>query len=172
MATLIIAPEEVSKNTQLKGNIDSDRINPHILSVQDLYLGYILGNKLLAKLLDIIASGTMNDAANEKYKTLWNQYVRPFMWHMVAFKVVEFISFTVGESGVQQKAQDQGVPATGGDRASIMASYRTNAQGYQNLLVDYLCSNSQDYPEFIEYQGQGKQKPILGYDNFTGWETY
>lgn len=168
---LLISTADVIKYTALKGNIDSDQINPHIITVQDLTLAYILGDSLMQKLIGLIESKTIDDVGNVMYKTLLEKYVRPFLCHAVCQKTLEFLGYTLGSGGISTRTQEQGVPAQGAEYSAIYGSARSQAQQYQRILVDWLCANGSKINEYNE-SNNGKQSKEIGYDSFTGWETY
>lgn len=172
MATvLLIKPSDVTKNTSLSGNVDPDTINPHILTVQDLELAYVIGFKLMEKIMTLVEDQKINDPGNEVYKTLLEGYIQPYLWHRVGQRTLSYIRYRIGSSGVNQRTSEQGVPAQNTDFSTLYNVLRSDANGYQRLLIDYLCANSSKYPEYQDYQN-GKQSREIDDRPFSGWETY
>ena len=67
---LLINRADIMRLTGINGNIDLDKILPHVKTAQDIHLQTIIGTNLLDKLKQLVTDGELDDPANEDYKTL------------------------------------------------------------------------------------------------------
>ena len=72
---LFISEERLKDSTTIGLNVDTSLLSPYIKQAQKLQIETRIGTKLSDKLKDLIIAGTVNDAGNEAYATLLNDYI-------------------------------------------------------------------------------------------------
>ena len=72
---LFISEERLKDSTTIGLNVDPALLLPYIKQAQKLYVETRLGTDLNQKLKDLIVAGTVNNAGNEAYATLLNDYI-------------------------------------------------------------------------------------------------
>ena len=73
MATaLFLNRTDLIRNSNMDGNIDTDKILPFIKLSQELEIKNITGTALYDKISSLITSGDIDLSENAKYKTLLN----------------------------------------------------------------------------------------------------
>ena len=72
---LFISEERLKDSTTIGLNVSPDLLLPYIKQAQKLYVETKLGTDLNQKLKDLITAGTVNNAGNEAYATLLNDYI-------------------------------------------------------------------------------------------------
>lgn len=150
---LLINRDDLLRYTSVNGNIDTDKILPHIKTAQDLQLEPILGTKLMEKCKDIVSGGDLDQPIYADYKTLIITYCTPML---VFFALVDFLPFhqyTIAGGGVMRHDPENALTAELSELNRIISEARNNAESYAQRLNDYLCSNTNLFPEYYENQG-------------------
>jgi len=145
---LLINRDDIMTLTGTGGNVDTDRLLPHIKTAQDMHLQPVIGTQLYEKLLTIVGDGTWDNAGNELYATLINSYITPFL---VYFTMVDFLPFQlyqIENAGVFRKTSDNAITAETEDMQMLVNAFRSKAEFHNRRLNEYLCSNSTSYPEY------------------------
>jgi hypothetical protein len=170
MKTLLVTPESVIKYTPLRAGIDNDVINPKIEVTQDLTLAYVIGYPLMKK-LQVVVDDPSEDNPDERYTTLLNDYVAPYLRWATAYNLLPDIAYSLSSGGAQLPESNQGQNIFDGQMAIVKQNILSNASGYKKLLLDYLCDKSSIYPEYATDE-QGKQNRSDSGKPFHGIEFY
>ena len=72
---LFISEERLKASTTIGLNVDPALLLPYVKQSQKLYVETKLGTDLNDKLKTLIIAGTVNNAGNEAYATLLNDYI-------------------------------------------------------------------------------------------------
>ena len=165
----IITADVVRDITPIRGSVSADFINPCIIRAQDLKMSYVVGYKLLARLISVANGGA--DTVDGRYQALIDEFVRPYLAWETAFYLLPDVAIKIGASGVQEGTSAQGNPIFEGTMALIRQNILNASGGYKKLLKDHLCIDSSKYPEYQEYE-MGRQsktdtgKPFYGVENY------
>ena len=154
--------------TPLSGNVDEDKILPHVLTSQDIHLQPIIGTKLMQKLKDLITAGTIGDAGNEAYETLLYTYVTPTLVYYVMWDFIPFMQYEIANGGVFQHNSENSATPTFEEVDSIIQRFKDKAGFYGSRMTDYLCDNNSSFPELNE-STSGAELNDEGQDAFKGW---
>lgn len=142
---LLITNKDLLTYTSLSGNIDTTKITQYIGIAQDIHIQSDLGTDLLEKIqADIISSG----APSGDYLTLVNSWVKPALIHWTAVEMLPMLSVTVGNGGIFQHTPENGNPIPKDEVDSLVAKEEKYAKYYSERLRDYLCNNSELFPEY------------------------
>jgi len=160
---LLIKAEDVLRYSNLSANVDSDKFVQYISISQDMHIQRLLGTDLLEKIQADIIAGTL--AGN--YLSLVTDWVKPALIH---WSLVEFLpmgSVTIGNGGIYRHQPENATALDKSDVDSLVSQERDFAVYYSNRLVDYLCSNSNLFPEYSS-NTNSDVNPATD-NNFCGW---
>lgn len=164
--TLLTTSKEIRDFTALKGAVDSDYIEPAIITAQDLGLAYVLGYKLMTKLQTEVQSGSVSSP----YDDLLETYVKPYLQHLAAAEVIDSLRIDLNNQGILEKNSNQGTSVQVNEYNSIKANLMRLSDSYKQLLIKHLCRYGNRYPEYYQDQ-DGRQQPsstqqYYGIDNW------
>jgi len=170
MATevLLINRADIMRLTGLNGNIDEDKILPHVLTSQDIHIQPIIGTKLLQKCKDLIEAGTIGDAGNEAYETLVYTYITPVLVYFVMWDFLPFMQYEIANGGIfQHNSENSSTPGVD-EVDKLIQKFKDKADFYGRRLTDYLCDNQSSFAELSE-STSGAEMNDEGLDLFHGW---
>ena len=141
--TYFITIEEL-KQTTFNTNLDNEYIAPALEEAQSIYLREIIGDLLYNSITNKIDSETLSD----KYLTLVNQYIKPYLTYKVQSVIVIPLNNKTRNAGIINQ-YDQGFnTSTMKDTAYLADHYNSRAEFYANRLTTYLQKNAADFPEY------------------------
>ena len=80
----------VKKKSIISGSVDPDKMIQFIETAQDMHIQNYMGTALYKKVQSLIVADTIQDVANQKYKLLLDDYIKPMLaW----FTQAEYIPF-------------------------------------------------------------------------------
>ena len=170
MKTRLIESNEVTNYTPVRSGVDTDVINANIETTQDLTLAYVIGYNLMKRLQDLV-EGTVPDNADDRYQSLLDNFVAPYLRWATAYTMLPEIAISIGSGGVQNPDSNQGTSVFDGQMAIVKQNILSKSQGYKALLLDHLCDKSNLYPEYQTYE-QGRQNKTDNGKNFHGIQFY
>lgn len=141
---LFINDVYIKKYTQVNGAVDSNILYPSVYLAQDKYLLPYLGTNLYEKLKTDISNNTLSG----NYLTLVDDYVRRVVlwWSMV--EVLPFLTYKLDNGTLVQRTSEDAQPVPDRVFKDMVDRAANNAEHYTGLLVDYLCMNSNLFPEY------------------------
>ena len=148
MKVLFIDVNAVKKKSIIDGNLDTDKIIWAIEQAQEIHVHNYLGTKLYEKLQDLIADDTINDAGNEKYKTLVTDYIQNMLIWFTQVEFLPFANFKLTNGGVFKHESEADTQADTDDIAYLVKNCSNKAEYYAKRFVDFMCFNSSNYPEY------------------------
>lgn len=150
---LLISFEDILHYTAISGNIDVNKIQPHILNSQILYLEPLLGSSLYDKVIDLVDTGNITGSSYSAYQTLLDVYITPSL----AFHTVELYiplnAFQVADGGVQQYQSTNAQTSVLSDIDRLAGKYKVIGSNYDTKLATYLCKNANLFPEYENNTG-------------------
>lgn len=165
---LLITPNELKKNSNIHGNVDDDKLRQYIRVAQETQIQNYLGTALYNKLQVLLIGDTMDDVGNELYKTLWTSWVKPALVWYAQEAFLPFAMFQITNGGVFKHRSDTGDPITLEELRSMLDKARSNAEFYTTRLVDFLCDNQNDIPEYYTRDNDSDMWPDRD-TNYSGW---
>lgn len=149
MATkLFISPAQVKQTTILGGNIDVDKFNFCIDSVQITVIEPLLGTELYDKIVtDFTADNLTGD-----YLTLFNEFVFPITKHESTAQYLNIAQYSVTNGGVFKHAPESSEVVDVQEVKSLSDVYHNNAQMYILRFNKWICKNT--ITEYKTYQDQ------------------
>lgn len=154
--TLLVTPKEVKAQTQLSGNIDSEKLEIPIKITQDLKIRTILGASLYTKIDTLFVAGT-RAITLEPYKTLFYDHIKTTLILYVAAKYTLQTPLEVSNGGSNTYSPNNGSSAARADVLAQAKNIENDAETYAALMVKYLKANSSEFPEYTEIiEGEAK----------------
>ena len=144
METVILLKEnELTKNTLLGGNIDTDLYIPCIKDAQIIRLEEILGETLYDK----ICLDFENDDLSGLYETLHSKYIVPFL---IAAASVEYLligAYKVSNNGIFKAQPVNTVAIEKNEVDYLVNNMRLKSEMYQDRMTRWLMLNQ--LPEWV-----------------------
>jgi|TARA_R100001530_G_scaffold83509_1_gene58252 hypothetical protein len=165
---LLINRADIMRITGLSGNIDEDKILPHVMTAQDIHLQPIIGTNLMQKVKDLIEDDELDDAGNEYYATLENTYITPTLVYLVMWDFLPFLQYEISNGGINQHTTENGISASEENMNMLIKKFKDKAEFYGNRMSDYICDNSSEFPE-ISAAITGGELNSEGQQNMGGW---
>lgn len=160
---LFVTTTDIAKFTSLNGNLDPDKFTDKMKVAQDIHIQSILGTKLFNKINDGIVAGTLV----APYTTLLTSYIKPMVIHYTMVEYLPFASYTFANKGVYKHGSENGETISKEEMDSLIEKERSLAQHYNERFVDYICFNSNLFPEY-NTNSNGDMFPDKDV-NLSGW---
>ena len=145
MATaLFISRTDLVKSSILDGNVDTDKFIPYIKIAQEIHIQNYLGTELYDKIsADILASSLTGN-----YLTLVTKYVQPMLIHWAMVSYLPFAAYQIKNGGVFKHVSENAESVSKSEVDFLVQKERDLAEYYTRRFVDYMCSNSNLFPEY------------------------
>ena len=141
---LLISRSDIVKFTSMNGSVDTDKFIQWIKVAQDTHIQNYLGTDLLEKIQADIIAGSLTG----NYLTLLTKYVKPMLIHFAMMEYLNFAAFSISNKGVYKHQAENSVSATMEEINELVASENKIAEHYAQRFVDYICNNSNLFPEY------------------------
>lgn len=147
--TLLVTPKEVTAQSQLGGNIDSEKLRIPIRTSQDLKIRPILGGALYNKIESLFIAGS-GVITLEPYKTLHEDYLKGALILYTASKFKLQTPTDTDNGGSTNYEPDNGRSSGRKDIVAQAQLIENDAEAYAHIMVEYLRANSSIFPEYSE----------------------
>ena len=149
--TLFISRDDLLRYTSIGGNVDTDKIIPHIKIAQDTQILPILGTKLYNKIEDIVEAGTSSGV----YYDLLIDFIQPCTIHYATAEFLTFHAYDISNGGIFRHNGDQASTPSLEEVQHLVQKARDNGDNYRARLVDHFGYYPNRYPELNENQQDG-----------------
>lgn len=161
--TYLITTQEVKENTVLGGNVDGDKLRPIIYDTQIMVLENILGTKLYDKIVTDFNADTLAG----DYLELFNNYIKPILWHSVHADYLRTGNVLAQNAGIFEHQPEDGNVA---DLERIKYSSK-QAQSKADVYIDrcerWLCDKN--LTEYIGSQDNDYDQDPIETHTQSGW---
>lgn len=147
---LFANPEYLKRTTNIGGTVDDAYIAPAMMLAQDQYVQAYLGTDLYEKLKSDISGGTL--AGN--YEILMDKHVRKVTAWWTCVELIPNLTIQVDNAGLVQRTPSNASPVTTSQMSFEMQRCRNAAQFYTQRMYQYLCNNSNLFPEYSTNDSQ------------------
>jgi len=146
---LFINADYIKRYTNLNNSVQDDVMKPSILLAQDKYVQQYLGTDLYDYLLAQIQAGTLAD----DYLSLVDNHVLKvaLWWTMV--ELLPNLQSKVDNGSIVNRTSDNSQPASGQEVYGLSNQARDNAQFYTERMVDFICDNTDLFPQYSTNSG-------------------
>jgi hypothetical protein len=163
---LFITRDDLVKRTPFGGNIQPEKLIPHVKTAQDKHMLPILGTVLFEYLQQQIAANTVSGV----YVTLLDDYIKDCLVHYTAVEALPFLSYTFANSGIVRNVGETSNAPTKVEIDFLLDKELQSAQFYAQRLRDYLISNTTQIPQYYQATGDSREVyPNRGVQYNTGW---
>ena len=167
MKAIFITTSDIKRYSILDGNVDNDKFSQFIEIAQDIHVQTYLGTDLYEKIQQLIINNTIGNVGNENYKLLLETYVKPMQIHWTVVEFMPYLAYTISNGGVYKHSAETSETASLDEVRLLMEKSRNTAQFYTERLIEYLCNNSIDFPEYST-NSNGDMYPTKK-SHYTGW---
>ena len=145
---LFISEQKLIDSTSAYGSIDSSLLLPFVRQAQRLYCETKLGTKLTQKLKDLIVAGTVNDAGNEYYKELLNDYIGDYLPNMSLYMAIPFLRFRIEAGNIYSKTSETGNALTNDEAQHLRSEILNTGEYFIERMIDFIKNNISRFPEY------------------------
>ena len=164
MATaLLVTTDDLKNNTIIDGNVDTAKFIQFMRIAQEVHIQNYLGTSLYRAIQAKIIAGTLTG----DYLGLVNNYLKDMVIYFAMVDYVPFSAFQISNGGVFKHRSENSDTATKEEIDSLTEKYRQFAQFFTRRFLDYICDNSNLFPEYNS-STQSDMYPSTDAD-FTGW---
>ena len=150
---LFISEERLKDSTTIGLNVSVDLLSPYIKQAQKLHCETKLGSRLTQKLKDLIVAGTVNDAGNEAYATLLNDYISEVLPSYCLWMAVPFLRYKIENGNIYAKTSETGNALSTEEAQQLRNEVLNTAEYYMERMVDYIRNNTASFPEYSTNTG-------------------
>ena len=150
---LFISEERLKDSTAINLNVDVDILLPFVREAQKIYVETALGTDLNQKLKDLITAGTVNNAGNEAYATLLNDYIGDMLPSYSLYHAFNYLRHKVENGNIFSKTSETGNALSTEEAQSFREEIFNTASYYRERLIDYICNNTSSFPEYSTNTG-------------------
>jgi len=158
----------LKQSTALNSNVDDKIIIEAIQTASDLYIMPVLGSTLYKQIEAQISGGTIGADANNYL--LLTKFLRPMLAASTMIHLLPFIEFQFKNKSIVSQKSDFSEPAARQDVEWIIEKYREKAAFYAQRTSQFLVSNTDLYPNYLNPQlGQNGNGADLYYPNRSSY---
>ena len=150
---LFISEEKLKDATTIGLNVDPSYLRPYIISAQKLYVETKLGTDLNQKLKDLIIAGTVNDAGNEAYATLLNDYIGEMLPGFALYMAIPFLRFKIEDGNIYSKTSETGTALSTEEAQHLRSEVLNTSEYYMERMIEYITNNTASFPEYSTNTG-------------------
>ena len=150
---LFISEERLKDSTTVGLNVSSELILPYIKQAQKLYVETKVGTDLNQKLKDLIVAGTVNDAGNEAYATLLNDYIGEMLPSFALYMALPFLRFKIENGNIYSKTSENGTALSTEEAQHLRNEVLNTGEYYMERMIDYIRNNTSSFPEYSTNTG-------------------
>lgn len=167
MKAIFITPRDIKRYSVLSGNVDTDKFIQFVEIAQDIHVQNYLGTDLYNKIQSLILNGTISDAANEKYKTLLETYIKPMTIYWSLVEYMPNAAYTFSNQGVYKHSSENSETVSKDEIDFLIEKQRSIADNYTRRFIDFMCFNSAKFPEYTSNSNEDIYPDKES--NFGGW---
>ena len=148
MKALFITIQDLKAKSIISGSTDADKLIHFIEVAQDIHIQNYLGGNLYDKLQALIISGDIDLPANSDYKSLRDVYIKPMLIWFTQAEYFPFSMFKIDNGGISKHRVEDSDSVNYSDVDRMMSKINDRAEFYTKRFLDYICFNSNKYPEY------------------------
>lgn len=152
-----ITEDDVRNNLPVEYSLLSGNILPAITQAQQINARDLCGDLLYNAINQKITDGSITGATNSDYKFLLDEYLVPVVLYWTGVYVLINNLAKIQNRGLQVENSEF---SSGGDLAvyrELKSEFRELADYYTERAKDWIYFNSNLFPEFSYYAGNGEQ---------------
>ena len=139
-----VSVDYVKEHTAMEENVDTSKVSPFIVKVQDTHLQQILGSYFYQHLMDAVVNNTLT--TNED--NLIKNYIQRMVSEWVFYEVFPFLNYKATNKAISKQNSDNSVPSELNEIKFMRSAIRDMAEFYNERLVSQLINNGNLYPQY------------------------
>lgn len=147
--------------TPISSNVDIDFIWPHLLSFQNLHIQDILGSKLYNTLQTKVYNAT---ALNSYEQALLELCRMALVWGTVQ-QMLPFLAIQIRNKGVMENNAENATNTSLENLKYLRHEAQKLFEFYGQRIVDYLCDNGNQFPDYTNPDNPIFPNPNSTYDS-------
>ena len=163
---LFITVKDLKDKSIIVGTTDADKLIHYIEVAQDIHIHQYLGTSLYEKLQALVISGDIDLVANADYKSLRDDYIKPMLIWFTQVEYLPFAMFKIDNGGISKHRGENDEFVDYADIDRMTSKVRARAEFYTTRFTDYICNNSQLFPEYLNNQN-GDLRPDRDSNSFS-----
>ena len=149
MNNVLLISENVLKSYSYIGeNVQANELRYAILASQNIEIRESLGDRLYAKILNLVDTDTINLVANIEYKRLLDEYIQPALISYSIFRALDNFIAKFLSIGLVSNSSEQGQPIEYKTFLMLKNNVKDDADYNNNTLRRYLVFHTNLYPEY------------------------
>lgn len=161
MAEVLFISEEKLTSYAIAGNVDSTHILAHLKDAQRIFIESALGTDLYKKLQDDIIGGSLTG----NYKILVDDYIQDVLVHYATLQAIPHLAYKIENGNIYSKTSESGNALSVEELGDLKASIKNTAEWYRARMIDYLCYNTDLFPEYSTNEGNELKPSKTAYTN-------
>jgi len=158
---LIVSEKYIKNNTVIDENVDMKLLLPTIWMAQERHVQEVVGGSLYKKLqADIVASTLTGN-----YLTLVDDYIAPALLWWVMYESDITLLYKYRNKNISKKDSENATPVDFSEHRYLRNNNKDYAEWWTERLIDYLCENSNDFPEYSDSTGDELQPRSTKYSS-------
>lgn len=159
--TALLDAKYIKEHSIVYSNVEDKFITPAILRCQNFYIKDVLGAKLFNTVINeyranMVSGTTISTRINELCET----FILPTLMYYVIYDTVDDFSLKITAQGIlKPKTIDAGDAPDMSELDKFKKRQLEKAEYYVSQMVDFLCLNSPDYPEFLQSDADDSTTP-------------
>jgi hypothetical protein len=146
MATIqevkLISKKTLMKFTQINDSLDENLISAATYVAQDMHLEQYLGTSLINRLKDDV-----NDWSGI-YDVLMSDYIPKVLSWWTLYHLYPMMYIKHDNGGLYKRTAEDVETITDTEMSNLKNEAKSKAESYTQRLIDFLCANSGDIPEY------------------------
>tara|TARA_R110000744_G_scaffold41603_4_gene94015 strand:- start:49 stop:624 length:576 start_codon:yes stop_codon:yes gene_type:complete len=169
---LFVSEDKLKDSTAINMNVDVAFLLPYVRIAQEKYIETKLGTNLFVAIQGMISAGTIGNVGNANYKTLLDDYIADVLVHYAFYEVLPFLRYKVQNNNVVSKTAENSNPLSRAEAQDLRSEVSNTAQFYTERLINYLCDNSNLFPEYSTNSGSNINPDSNAYYQGMNLERY
>ena len=166
MPTYLVTSQEIKNNTPMGGNVDNNKFMNFINDVQVMVVENVLGTKLYNKIITDFNSSSLTGL----YLQMFDDYIKPVIWHSVFAEYVKIGSIIVGNGGMYKHIAQDAEVANIEDINYVAKNAQSKADTYIDRLIRFLVDQEGNITEYtINQDNDYDIDPKNALQTISGW---
>ena len=159
--TYLIDDSTLKQLNPLQQNVDPKLLQASIRRAQELFIQPLLGTILYKKMLDLVGNNTIDNAGNEKYATLYYDYIILTLSEYSAALFQQDLLIRTTNSNIGALTTNQQASISLKELQLLIDRQMNFAANYADALSRFLLENYNDYPELSQNNRIDTINPII-----------
>lgn len=139
-----ISAEYLKENTTVEFNVDDAKINPIVVTAQDMYIAQALGSDFYEYLME----KAFNNSLSNDEEGLIRKFIMPALTHWSHYLLLNQTRAKLTNKSLSLENSQYSNSADRSDLSLLKNEIRDIAEFYTKRLVTYLCDYSNLFPKY------------------------